>query len=105
MAGGRGHVRSVPRRSKDPSEKVNLANSSEHKAVFAQLTARFKAVSATNAPQAGLVGDALTQDTVRHCDARGERTVCCGPSAPVHNVCPPLGCSAVVAWWRGGVMA
>jgi len=52
----------------DPSEKVNLANSSEHKAVFAQLTARFKAVSATNAPQAGLVGDALTQDTVLQCN-------------------------------------
>ncbi len=52
---------------RDKTESTNLANSSAHASIFERLLARFKEISATNVPMAGLPAPELKQDQSMEC--------------------------------------
>ena len=51
----------------DETESHDLANSTEHASIFHKLLERFKEISATNVPMAGLPTPELTQDKALEC--------------------------------------
>jgi hypothetical protein len=51
----------------DATESHDLANSTEHASIFHQLLTRFKEISATNVPMAGLPPAELTRDNAMEC--------------------------------------